>query len=188
MAGLREFKKRATRQMISDVATSLILERGFDNVGVREIAEAAHVSPTTLFAYFPSKEAMFIDRGDELEARLLAAVTERPFGTTAMASLREETLRQLRRPDHPRAARFIQTVRDTPALMAYWRELGLRSERALSRVLAEAWDRPEGDPYAIVVARAILDLRQQVILSDTPIEIAEATFDLLERGLPFDSQ
>ncbi|HEX4224876.1 MAG TPA: TetR/AcrR family transcriptional regulator, partial [Pseudonocardiaceae bacterium] len=49
--GLRERKKRETRQRISNVATSLFMARGFDNVTVAEIAEAANVSKMTVFNY-----------------------------------------------------------------------------------------------------------------------------------------
>ena len=52
--GRRERKKRDTRKSLSDIATKLFIERGFDNVGVREIAEVADVSTTTLFNYFSS--------------------------------------------------------------------------------------------------------------------------------------
>jgi len=188
MAGLREWKKQVTRQHISDVATRLILDRGFDDVGVREIARAAHVSPTTLFAYFPSKEAMFLDRDEELEEQLVATVRERPLGTTALGALKELMLARMRLPDHPEAKRFIAAIRDTPQLSAYWREIGRRHRDTLARVLAEAWDRDEDDPYAQVVATIVLDLRQEAITSDTAAHIVDATFDLLERGLPFESQ
>ena len=46
--GRRERKKAATRKAISDVATMMFLERGFDNVSIREVADAADVSPTTV--------------------------------------------------------------------------------------------------------------------------------------------
>ena len=51
--GRRERKKAATRKAISNAATLLFLERGFDNVSIREVAEKADVSPTTVFAHFP---------------------------------------------------------------------------------------------------------------------------------------
>ncbi len=62
--GRRERKKAATRKAISDAATELFLERGFDEVSIREIAERADVSPTTVFAHFPSKEALVFDEDD----------------------------------------------------------------------------------------------------------------------------
>lgn len=78
--GRRERKKAATRQAIADAALRLFLERGYDDVGIREIAEAADVSTTTLFKHFPVKEALVFDEDAENEARLLAAVRERPAG------------------------------------------------------------------------------------------------------------
>src|ERR1700712_5361728 len=64
--GLRERKKRETRQHLSDIATGLFYERGFDAVSVAEVADAAGVSKMTVFNYFPRKEDLFFDRGPEL--------------------------------------------------------------------------------------------------------------------------
>ena len=68
--GLRERKKRQTRQQISDIATGLFLERGFDAVTIAEIAEAADVSVNTVYNYFPSKEDLFFDRSRGIVDRL----------------------------------------------------------------------------------------------------------------------
>src|SRR6267142_6660729 len=67
--GLRERKKRLMRQQLSDTATRMFLERGFDQVRVAEVAEACGVSEKTVFNYFPTKEALVMDR---LEATLTA--------------------------------------------------------------------------------------------------------------------
>ena len=45
----RSRKRLATRQGISDAATLLFMERGFDHVTVDEIAEAADVGRMTVF-------------------------------------------------------------------------------------------------------------------------------------------
>lgn len=55
-----------TRQTISDAATRLFFERGFDNVTIDEIADAADVSRMTVFNHFPRKEDMFFDREQEI--------------------------------------------------------------------------------------------------------------------------
>src|SRR5919202_2902057 len=72
--GLRERKKRLMRQQLSDTAARMFLERGFEAVRVAEVAEACGVSEKTVFNYFPSKEALVLDRleitADALRTRL----------------------------------------------------------------------------------------------------------------------
>ncbi|MGH3380870.1 MAG: TetR/AcrR family transcriptional regulator, partial [Actinoallomurus sp.] len=60
--GLRERKKRLMRRQLSDTATQLFMERGFEAVRVAEIAEACGVSEKTVFNYFPTKESLILDR------------------------------------------------------------------------------------------------------------------------------
>src|SRR5580698_6955988 len=64
--GLRERKKRLMRQLISDTATAMFLERGFDEVRVSEVAAACDVSEKTIFNYFPTKESLLLDREEAM--------------------------------------------------------------------------------------------------------------------------
>jgi AcrR family transcriptional regulator len=75
--GLRERKKRLMRQQLSDTATRMFLERGFDAVRVSEIAEACGVSEKTVFNYFPVKEALILDRLDATVAALRTGLADR---------------------------------------------------------------------------------------------------------------
>ena len=85
--GRRERKKAEVRQRISDVATALFLDRGFYQVSVSEIAEAADVARPTVFAHFPRKEDMFFDRYPEVAGRLTGAIAERTAGMSAVSAL-----------------------------------------------------------------------------------------------------
>lgn len=88
--GLRERKKALTRTAISDVATRMFVERGFDGVTVAEVAEAAGVSIKTVFNYFGSKEELFLDRDTAIHELVVRTVAGRPAGmrpTEALAAL-----------------------------------------------------------------------------------------------------
>lgn len=88
--GLRDRKKRQTRQRLSDLATGLFLDRGFDAVTVAEVAEVAEVSVNTVYNYFPTKEDLFLDRGKGVVDRLSRYVRARDKGeSAARAVLRE---------------------------------------------------------------------------------------------------
>ncbi len=75
--GLRERKRRLTRQLISDAATAMFAIRGFDNVRVAEVADRVGVSEKTVYNYFPTKESLVLDTADETIERVASALRER---------------------------------------------------------------------------------------------------------------
>lgn len=85
---LRTRKRLATRQAISNIATRLFLERGFDQVKVDEIAAAADVGRMTVFNHFPRKEDMFFDRDEEGREALRSALRLRDPGVSPVETLR----------------------------------------------------------------------------------------------------
>lgn len=87
--GLRERKKQKTRDTIAKVALKLFAERGYEQTTIAEIADAAEVSPRTIFAYFPSKEDILFCDTPEVHERLAQALRERPEGATALDALRD---------------------------------------------------------------------------------------------------
>jgi AcrR family transcriptional regulator len=159
--GLREQKKRATRETISAVATQLFMERGFDNVTVAEVAAAANVSKMTVFNYFPRKEDLFFDREQEGNELVERALLERAPRVSPLAALRALALR-LQAEKHPFAkmtdgvAAFWRTVESSPALSARSHELRAEMEAALPRLLAKAVGRSEPDVDAKLVASVLL--------------------------------
>src|SRR5580692_2824220 len=85
--GLRERKKRLMRQQLSDTATQMFMERGFDAVRVTEIAEACGVSEKTVFNYFPTKESLILDRLEATMASLRTGLAD-PALSPVEAALR----------------------------------------------------------------------------------------------------
>ena len=81
--GLRERKRRLTRQLISDAATVMFAIRGFDNVRVAEVADRVGVSEKTVYNYFPTKESLVLDTADETIERVASALSRAPPGRVA---------------------------------------------------------------------------------------------------------
>lgn len=182
--GRRERKKAATRRAIADAALRLFLERGYDAVGIREIADAADVSTTTLFKHFPVKEALVFDEDADQESSLLAAVRDRPEGRSVPAALRDHALRHRMAAagGDDRFTAFRELVAGTPALRDYAQAMWLRHTDALARVIAEESGLPGSDPACTALAHFALEAPRAAHGHDDPREAVVRAFDLLESG------
>ncbi|MDQ7803222.1 helix-turn-helix domain-containing protein [Amycolatopsis sp. A133] len=177
--GRRERKKAQTRKALADAALELFLDRGYDQVSVKEIADAADVSVTTLFKYFPSKEALVFDQDEDIEAALVGAVHGRPPGCTVVEALREHLLRlSVSAPSDE----FLHLIESEPALRDYARRMWMRHETALARAIAEESAAPEGDVACAALARFTLASRELILADSQPRRAAEEIFARLERG------
>lgn len=153
----RTRKRLATRQGISDVATRLFIERGFDNVTIDEIAEAADVGRKTVFNHFARKEDMFFDLDGQGRQDLENAVKTRDGDTSLIETLRLFAHRSVLedRPYVrflPGSEKFVRAVMASDALMARARAIRDELTDVLASALSQASGRAPGDPAANLAA------------------------------------
>ncbi|WP_443678168.1 acyl-CoA-like ligand-binding transcription factor [Nocardia spumae] len=94
--GLRERKKQRTRRTIRTEALALFQRQGYAATTVEQIAEAADISPSTFFRYFPSKEQLVL--ADDLDPIMIRAIESQPPELTPLAAFRQamrDTFREL---------------------------------------------------------------------------------------------
>ncbi|MFK0262492.1 TetR/AcrR family transcriptional regulator [Streptomyces angustmyceticus] len=191
--GLRERKKRQTRQYISDVATGMFLARGFDAVTVADVAEAAEVSVNTVYNYFPAKEDLFFDRSEGILDRLSRFVRGRPAGESAAAAVLRE-LREEVEAVSPRVGlmegydQFMRVVHGAPTLKArLWylqQEIHLNLEETLRKETGAAADDPLPGLMAGQIGWVHQSLMgwisQQMLDGRKPAEVSREALGLLD--------
>lgn len=157
--GRRERKKAQTRQSIADAALELFLERGYDHVSMRDIADAADVSTATIFKHFPGKEALVFDQEEGVDARLIAAVRDRAVGLGILDALHQHLIDSwLPLAAHPQRQEFDRLVHSTPALRAYAERMWARHTDTLSTAIADDLGVPHDDLACVTLARFVLEI------------------------------
>ena len=200
--GLRERKKRRTRQLIFDAANRLFAERGFDSVTVTEIARAAEVSEVTVFNYFPTKEDLFYGGMQFFEEQLIEAVRSRARGESALSAFRRRLLegagRLTSRESVAAIKKGARAIATSPGLVARERAIVDRYTRQLAMVLAEETGAAADDVEVLGTAGALMvvhrmlveRVRKRVLAGQRGAELvddyksqARRAFRRLERGL-----
>jgi AcrR family transcriptional regulator len=184
--GRRERKNAQTRAALADAALRLFLEKGYDAVSVKEIADAVDISVPTVFNHVPDgKQALIFDDGAERRENLLAAVRGRADGQSVMAALREFIAGRgpFVTASSPEFRRRTDLIMTTPALRGYTRKLWISCEEPLAAAIATEMGRPPDDLTARAVARYVLEIPQFVGDAADPVDALHAVFDLLEHGL-----
>ncbi|MET7644889.1 helix-turn-helix domain-containing protein [Streptomyces sp. NPDC005426] len=200
--GLRERKKIQTRRRLLAEATRLFSERGFDQVSVAEIADAADVSKMTVFNYFDSKEDLVLAPMEEHIGDVARVVRDRVSGESAVAGMRRQFLAAVERrdpsvgmSDSPVALGLLQLIQQTPALLTRAHAFFARTDELLVDALVG-----EGEDRAVarVVAAQLIGTRNALIaenhrrllagesadaIASDAVVLAGRAFDLLEKGL-----
>ncbi len=199
--GLRERKKRERRKAISDIAMGLFAQHGYDAVTVAEIARAADVSEQTVFNYFPAKEDLVFDEEEQMREALVAAIRDRPAGTSIAEGFRRVPEAMLARleafPGQPLLG-MAAIISGSPALQRRAREMMVKNAEALTQAIGEAIDAPADSPRTWSIAGALLGVQlgmfrlvvgrlrsgaaRDAVLAQARAEVEQA-LAVLERGL-----
>jgi AcrR family transcriptional regulator len=191
----RSRKRLATRQGISNAATRLFLERGFDRVTVDEIAEAADVGRMTVFNHFPRKEDMFFDRDDEARDVLRVALRQRAPGVSPIETLRllAHSLVAHRSPyvEFSAASQgFAQTIEDSDTLRARARAIRDEIAQVVAIAISESVGRslPDSDARLAAVlllatwSEALIQGHQTFRLARDPGAASAAFLAVVDKG------
>lgn len=170
---LRERKKRLTREAIFDVAQRLFGERGFENVTVAEIADAANISVKTLFTYVRSKEELVFGGEPTVLDAIVAAVRNRRIGQTPLVAAANALLASVDDDGYAGLESFRRLTGASPAARSRLRAMWDETEDALTRALTARRDGPRERAARRLTAAQIMVLVRTV----TSAEVAEVVAD-----------
>lgn len=180
--GRRERKKAVTRASIVEAARELFLERGFDAVSVREIADKADVSPTTVFAHFPQKESLAFGDEDERHEQLVAAVSDRVPGTSISDALKAHYRSEIAGFESEPQRRVLALMAETPALVEYAERMWLRHEDALVAAIATEYGLAKPSDEIRFYVRFALQIQLVAARDKDPEATIDNGFRLLDEG------
>ncbi len=190
--GIRERKKRRTRQALRQAALRLFQERGFEATTIADITAAADVAPRTFFSYFQTKEDVVLDESSQRFDQLQQTLRQRPAGEPLLAAFRRAALQiaadMQTQSDQQQA--LARIVGNTPAIQARIRERMGQWEEQLAAMIAEERNAPLDDLDSHVVAAALVSVLRSVqrvaVAAQMQLNLPalmDHAFDLLESGL-----
>ncbi|WP_374224594.1 TetR/AcrR family transcriptional regulator [Streptomyces sp. ISL-99] len=188
--GLRERKKLKTRIAIRTAAYRLIAEQGYEATTVEQIAEAAEVSPSTVFRYFPAKEDIVIT--DEYDPLMESALRARPADEPLVESLRTvvtQTLRHSLAHEPEEMLLRSKLLTEVPAVRARMMESMSVTGRKLCEVVAERTGRHADDLEVRVVSMGFVAALMETTVywaehgrQDDLLALVDRTLDTLNAG------
>jgi AcrR family transcriptional regulator len=155
--GLRQRKKAKTRAAIQHEALRLFRLQGYEGTTIEQIADAAEVSPSTFFRYFPTKEAVVLT--DEYDPLIVDAIrTQRPeLGPVQAVRLALRSLLSAMSDEELADMRHrAELALAVPELRAATLDQFAQTIRQVSQVVAARAGRPPDDFAVDTLAGAIL--------------------------------
>jgi AcrR family transcriptional regulator len=164
-----------TREAIFAAAEALFDERGFDEVTVAEIADAANISVKTLFTYIGAKEELlFSGRATVLDA-VVTAVENRKVAQTPLVAAGQALLAAVDDNDQDRnLGAFLRMVHGSPAARSRLRALWDETEDALTEALTTRKDGPREVAQRRLTAAQIMVLVRTVSSGEVADFVAKA--------------
>ncbi|MFJ2633100.1 MULTISPECIES: TetR/AcrR family transcriptional regulator [unclassified Streptomyces] len=178
--GRRERKKAATRRKIADTALRLFLERGYDAVGIRDVAAEADVAVTTLFSHFAAKEALVFEQDEDFEERLTRAVTDRAPDEPVVPALRREIHALVRHCTADGAAPVWRMIDGSPALRKYEESMRLRHAESVAAALVADPGLPQSATACRTLARFVIDAFSLARESADPQAAVDEVFAMID--------
>ncbi len=202
--GLRERKKQETRLALSWAATRLVVERGYAEVRIEDIADAAGVSLRTFRNYFSSKaEAVAMAVADRQRERvrriaddLRARPADEPLWPAVLAAVEAQFALGRdddgQNPPQPAWLHGLRLMLDEPAMHGEMFRVNAEATATLTAAVAERTGTdPQHDVYPELVATVIgaamgVTMRRWVV-ADPPVPFTPLLRDVFTRlaaGLP----
>lgn len=189
--GLRERKKAKSRAAIQHQAMRLFAEKGYDATTVEQIAEAAEVSPSTFFRYFPTKEDVVLY--DSVDPILLEALRTQPAELSPIQAIRSSfrtIFSQLPPEDQEMMWQRGNLIRSTPELRSRMLDDMVNTIQIIGEIVASRVGRPADDFGVRTFSGAVIGAAMAAWLTTPDIRPQEAfqllddALALLEAGLP----
>jgi AcrR family transcriptional regulator len=183
---LKERKQQVVRDALSAAAEELFLTRGFEEVTVEEIAQAAGVSRRTFFRYFDSKEDVMVERSDRLGELLLAELAARPLNEPPLLAIRNALVSAVKSglEDRNLIRYIIRLLRETSGLRRAMMERRNRLEERIAALMARRLgiDSDDNTPMLLAfVTRALHDTVFNAWYDHETEDIAGLVDDLIGR-------
>ncbi|MGY1899869.1 acyl-CoA-like ligand-binding transcription factor [Nocardia gipuzkoensis] len=157
MSGLRERKKAQTRLTIQQHALRLFREQGYENTTVKQIADAAEVSESTFFRYFPTKEEVVL--WDEFDLSFAARFRAQPTTLGAFDAMRKamrDTFAELSTAQRQHLQERVGLMMSVTPLRASLLDQLIGATRVMSDLLAARSGTDAADPAVRAVVGAIV--------------------------------
>ena len=164
--GLRERKKAKTRASIQAHALRLFAEQGYHETTVEQIADAAEVSPSTFFRYFPTKEDVVLY--DQFDPQLIEAFLAQPAELSPVAAVRRAmrlVFEQAPAAETEREFQRHELARSVPELRARMLDGFVSGLEMFSDALAERTGRRTDDVAVRTLAGAIIGIGLSAMLT-----------------------